>query len=157
MTTLGFIGYWDKDSGISCDDKSIRLAAWPRTGRLLLLVVNSGETGEFKVKLDHKRLGLPDPASWKAVDAEEGTSMKNGKDVIWDAAAGRGCQAGGRRTVSACQEARLSSGDHRAKTIGGIVNGNNEFVRMARRMHFTGDMLRRRGGGANKRNPHVSA
>jgi len=69
-----FLGYWEEDTGASCDTKDVYLAVWNRPGKLLLAVVNIGEKTDARVKLDAKKLGLAAPGKWQVTDAEEGTS-----------------------------------------------------------------------------------
>jgi len=67
-----FIGYWEKDSGVKSETRDVHLAGWLRPGKLLVAVVNLGERSDAVVRIDAKKLGLPDPAQWQVTDAEEG-------------------------------------------------------------------------------------
>lgn len=64
-----FIGYWQREAGLSCPTKDVYLAGWVTPGKLLLAVVNWGNKAQADVRLDLKKLGLP-PAC-KAWDAEQ--------------------------------------------------------------------------------------
>jgi hypothetical protein len=64
-----FIGYWKRDAGLTCPTKDVYLAAWVKPGKVLLEVVNWGETASADVRLDLKKLGLP--AHGTAWDAEK--------------------------------------------------------------------------------------
>ena len=63
-----FIGYWKKDSGLSCSNKDVYLAGWAKPDRVLVGVVNWGEKADAEVRIDLAKLGLP--ADCRAVDAE---------------------------------------------------------------------------------------
>ena len=80
-----FIGYWEKDSGLASETKDVYLAAWLRPGRMLIAVVNTGEKRSAVVRVDAKKLGLPDPSQCKITDAEEGCKVTSRGKVDWDA------------------------------------------------------------------------
>jgi hypothetical protein len=78
-----FIGYWDADAGLSCKLKGVYLAGWqrsgerPRSGKLLLLVVNwSDEDVVAPVRIDAEKLDLPRPGDWKVTDAAGGQALE---------------------------------------------------------------------------------
>ncbi len=89
-----FVGYWVPDSGLKCDSKDVYLAAWKRPGKLLLAVVNTGETADAQVALDPAKLGLGDPKAWKVTDTEAQSKVQGKYDpktktreVVWDGSA----------------------------------------------------------------------
>lgn len=59
-----FLPYWEKDTGIRCDNDKVRISGWQRPGKLLLAVVNFGEKTTAKIT-------LKTPAT-KITDAETG-------------------------------------------------------------------------------------
>lgn len=71
-----FIGYWDKDQGLTCATPKVYLACWqrpgtqPKTGKVLIAVVNTGEKTEAVVEIDAAKLGVPALANCKIWDAE---------------------------------------------------------------------------------------
>lgn len=74
-----FIGYWQHDAGLACATKNVYLAAWRKPGKVLLGVVNWGDTADATVQLDFKKLGLP--AGCTATDAEQpATALPVGAD-----------------------------------------------------------------------------
>lgn len=89
---VSFLGYWQKDSGLSAAGKDIKLGAWLKSGvaspgdstnsplsphRLLLLVVNFGEKQSATVKIDPKPLGWGGSAI-AVTDAEAGYKNQKG-------------------------------------------------------------------------------
>ncbi len=76
-----FVGYWDAKPQVDCAAKDIRISFWKRPEKVLLLVVNTGESAGAQIKLDAKALGLPDPGEWFVEDAEAGTKLNRRKKV----------------------------------------------------------------------------
>lgn len=73
-----FLGYWQKDTGLSAAGKDIKLGAWLRPDRMLLLVVNFGEKQSATVRIDPKKFGWGG-AAIAVTDAEAG--YRNEKPV----------------------------------------------------------------------------
>jgi cytochrome c-type biogenesis protein CcmE len=66
-----FLGYWQKDTGLSVKGKDIKLGAWLKPDKLMLMVANFGEKQSATVKIDTKELGWGN-AAITVTDAEAG-------------------------------------------------------------------------------------
>lgn len=76
-----FTGYWEADTGVSCANADIRVSLWKRPGKVLLLVVNTGENANARLELDGTRLGIGAAQTWTVADAEAGTSLRGRRKV----------------------------------------------------------------------------
>lgn len=61
---VSFVPYWEKNGIAAPDQASVKVSAWKRPGKCLVLLVNVGkERVQAKVQLDHKAMGLGDAAA----------------------------------------------------------------------------------------------
>jgi len=73
-----FLGYWDPQKGFTSGTSNVSVSGWLRpgasagSGKLLLVVVNTGEKTDAVVRVDTARLSLPDLAQCRVTDAETG-------------------------------------------------------------------------------------
>ena len=65
-----FLPYWETNTGLACAATNVRLAGWLRPGKLLLVVVNLGDTCTVLPEIDTGKLNLPPLAKCKIWDAE---------------------------------------------------------------------------------------
>jgi len=68
-----FLGYWDQENGVRCETADRYVSGWLRPDRLLLVVVGLQRHGDNEpaiVRIDWKKLKLPEPKEWYVQDAE---------------------------------------------------------------------------------------
>jgi len=80
-----FIGPWQPDSGLRCDQPQVYLAAWKRPGKVLVAVVNYGEATTAKIIVDGAKLRLGDFKGWEVQGAEADTVIKKRGAAVWKA------------------------------------------------------------------------
>ncbi len=79
-----FLGYWQKDTGLSVKGEDIKLAGWLKPEKMMLMVTNFGEKQNATVKIDTKKLGWGN-AAITVTDAEAGYKHQVHHSVIaWD-------------------------------------------------------------------------
>jgi hypothetical protein len=76
-----FLGYWDPQKGFTSGTVKVAVSGWlrpgpgPGHGKLLLVVVNTGEKTDASVQVDPAKLGLPALSQCRVTDAETGQAI----------------------------------------------------------------------------------
>ena len=67
-----FLGYWDNGAWLSCEQEDVKVSAYRREGRALLVVSNlSAEAQKVSLKVNLEELGVPGAAARNAETGEE--------------------------------------------------------------------------------------
>ena len=75
-----FLGYWQEDTGLSATGQDIKLGAWLKPEKMMLMVTNFGERQNATVRIDPTKLGWGN-AGIAVTDAEAGYKHRTNRRV----------------------------------------------------------------------------
>jgi hypothetical protein len=79
-----FVGYWETDAPVQCDDGRVRCSAYVRPGKVMLCLGNWSEDAieDLPVELDLTALTLPSTAGARNALTHESVQIEGGKVLV---------------------------------------------------------------------------